>query len=141
MIDVSATYGSNYPAAGYSSMAAFWMEFILTLGLVSVILGTASGAQNIGIVGAFGVGAVHRPGRAVGQPHLRRVDESRRAPSARTSSAPTSATTGCTSPDPSPVPPVAVLFGFVLRGPGGGEAGSGAAQGALNTEIALPDDA
>ena len=32
------------------------MEFILTLGLVSVILGTASGAQNIGIVGAFGVG-------------------------------------------------------------------------------------
>ena len=32
------------------------MEFILTLGLVSVILGTASGAQNIGIIGAFGVG-------------------------------------------------------------------------------------
>src|SRR4029077_20340901 len=56
-IDVSAKYGSNYPAANYSNMAAFWMEFILTLGLVSVILGTASGAQNIGIVGAFGVGA------------------------------------------------------------------------------------
>ena len=53
---MSATFGSNYPAAGYSDMAAFWMEFILTLGLVSVILGTASGAQNIGIVGAFGVG-------------------------------------------------------------------------------------
>ena len=32
------------------------MEFILTLGLVSVILGTASGAQNVGSVGAFGVG-------------------------------------------------------------------------------------
>src|SRR6478735_5903191 len=56
VIDVSAVYGSNYPAADYSNMAAFWMEFILTLGLVSVILGTASGAQNIGIVGAFGVG-------------------------------------------------------------------------------------
>ena len=56
VIDVSATYGSNYPAAGYSAVSAFWMEFILTLGLVSVILGTASGAQNIGIVGAFGVG-------------------------------------------------------------------------------------
>ena len=56
VIDVSAKYGSNYPAAGYSNMAAFWMELILTLGLVSVILGTASGAQNIGIVGAFGVG-------------------------------------------------------------------------------------
>ena len=33
------------------------MEGVLTLGLVSVILGTASGAQNVGIVGAFGVGA------------------------------------------------------------------------------------
>ena len=33
------------------------MEAVLTFGLVSVILGTASGAQNIGIIGAFGVGA------------------------------------------------------------------------------------
>jgi aquaporin Z len=32
------------------------MEAVLTLGLVSVILGTASGAQNIGIFGAIGVG-------------------------------------------------------------------------------------
>ena len=33
------------------------MEVVLTLGLVSVILGTASGAQNIGIIGAIGVGS------------------------------------------------------------------------------------
>src|SRR4029078_6661236 len=33
------------------------MEMPLTLGLVSVILGTASGAQNIGIIGAIGVGS------------------------------------------------------------------------------------
>ena len=32
------------------------METILTLGLVSVILGTASGAQNLGVFGALGVG-------------------------------------------------------------------------------------
>ena len=57
VIGVSATYGSNYVASGYSAVAGFWMEAVLTLGLVSVILGTASGAQNIGIVGAFGVGA------------------------------------------------------------------------------------
>jgi aquaporin Z len=50
VIGVSASYGSNYPASGYSSMAAFWMELILTMGLVSVILGTASGAQNVGII-------------------------------------------------------------------------------------------
>src|SRR5438034_669416 len=39
IVNVSATYGSNYPASGYSAGAAFWMELILTAGLVSVILG------------------------------------------------------------------------------------------------------
>ena len=33
------------------------MEAVLTFGLVSVILGTASGAQNLGVFGALGVGA------------------------------------------------------------------------------------
>ena len=56
VIGVSATFGSNYPAADYSAGAAFWMEALLTLALVSVILGTASGAQNIGLLGAFAVG-------------------------------------------------------------------------------------
>jgi aquaporin Z len=32
------------------------MEIALTAGLVSVILGTASEAQNVGLFGAFGVG-------------------------------------------------------------------------------------
>ena len=75
VIDVSATFGSNYPAPGYSAGDAFLMEAVLTLGLVSVILGTASGAQNIGIFGAIGVGALHRARRALGQPDLGRVDE------------------------------------------------------------------
>ena len=66
VVEVSATFGSNYPASGYSSMAAFWMEFILTLGLVSVILGTASGAQNIGIVGGVRGRWLHRVGGPVG---------------------------------------------------------------------------
>ena len=57
VIDVSASYGANYPAPGYASTDAFLMEVVLTLGLVSVVLGTASGAQNIGIFGAIGVGA------------------------------------------------------------------------------------
>ena len=57
VVHVSATYGSNYPAAGFSDSDAFFMEMVLTFGLVSVILGTASGAQNIGIIGALGVGA------------------------------------------------------------------------------------
>jgi aquaporin Z len=56
ILNVSSFYGSNYPANGHSGAAAMWMEMILALGLVSVILGTASGAQNVGILGAFGVG-------------------------------------------------------------------------------------
>ena len=77
VIHVSATFGSNYPAAGYSAFDAFLMEPVLTLGLVSVILGTASGAQNIGVFGAIGVGALHRARGPVGQPDLRRLHESR----------------------------------------------------------------
>ena len=41
VVGVSATFGSNYPAAGYSSFDAYLMEAVLTLGLVSAILGTA----------------------------------------------------------------------------------------------------
>src|SRR6185312_2271808 len=57
VINVSAADGSNYVASGFSAGAGFWMELLLTFGLVSVILGTASGAQNIGIIAALGVGA------------------------------------------------------------------------------------
>ena len=57
VVQVSATHGGNHPAAGYSAGDAFAMEVVLTLGLVSVILGTASGAQNLGPIAAIGVGA------------------------------------------------------------------------------------
>ncbi|MDX2093928.1 MAG: aquaporin [Kofleriaceae bacterium] len=57
MLHVSAAHGSTYPAAPFSPASAFVLEAVLTLGLVSVILGTASGAQNIGMLGALGVGA------------------------------------------------------------------------------------
>jgi aquaporin Z len=138
VVDVSAKYGSNYPAAGYSASAAFWMELILTFGLVSVILGTASGAQNIGIVGAFGVGgyialaglwaspisgASMNPARTFG-PDL----------------------VGRTWTDywvyvagPLAGAAIAVACAFVLRGHGGGRSGSAAAQGDLHTEPDHPD--
>ena len=44
------------------------METVLTFGLISVILGTASGAQNIGIFGAIGVGAYIALARLWGSP-------------------------------------------------------------------------
>jgi aquaporin Z len=48
--------GSTEPGAGIHDWQAFLIEFILTVGLLSVILGTASSAQNIGTLSAVAVG-------------------------------------------------------------------------------------
>ena len=48
--------GATEPGAGVSDIQALAMEFILTVGLVSTILGTASKAQNVGPIAALGVG-------------------------------------------------------------------------------------
>ena len=105
---------------------------------MSVILGTASGAQNIGIVGAFGVGAYIALAGLWGSP----ISGASMNP-ARTF-----------GPDlvgkdfsdywvyvagPLAGAVIAVGAAWVLRGAGGGKAGSGAAQGAIATEIQHPD--
>jgi aquaporin Z len=140
IIDVSAKYGSNYPASGYSSMAAFWMELLLTLGLVSVILGTASGAQNVGIVGAFGVGAYIALAGLWGSP----ISGASMNP-ARTFGPDLVGTTftgyWVYVAGPLAGAVIAVAIAFVLRGPGGGMAGSGAAQGDLFLEAQEPTKA
>lgn len=140
VIHVSATYGSNYPDVGFGGRDAFLMEAVLTFGLVSVILGTASGAQNLGVFGALGVGgyialaglwgspisgASMNPARTFG-PNLVGADFSQYwvyvvGPLAGAA--------------------LAVCAAYVLRGAGGGQAGSGAAQGALFTEPIRPDQA
>ncbi|HET9075170.1 MAG TPA: aquaporin [Solirubrobacteraceae bacterium] len=51
-----AHLGATLPGPGYHAWQAMLMEVVLTLGLVSVILGTASSAQNVGTIGALGVG-------------------------------------------------------------------------------------
>jgi aquaporin Z len=137
VIKVSAKYGSTFPGHGYSNMAAFWMELILTVGLISVILGTASGAQNVGIVGAFGVGGYIALAGLWGSP----ISGASMNP-ARTFGPDAVATTflaywvyvagsiaGAV---------LAVGIALILRGPGGGESGSGAAQGDLFTETCEP---
>jgi aquaporin Z len=48
--------GATLPGAGYKPWQAFLVEIALTATLVSVILGTASSAQNVGTIGALGVG-------------------------------------------------------------------------------------
>jgi aquaporin Z len=139
-IDVSASFGSNYVAAGYSDGRGYLMEALLTLGLVSVILGTASGAQNIGILSALGVGAYIALAGLWGSP----ISGASMNP-ARTF-----------GPDlvggdfgdywvyvagPLTGAVIAVAIAYVLRGPGGGKSGSAAAQGDLFTEEQRPGQA
>ena len=137
VVDVSATFGSNYPAHSYSAGAAFWMEALLTLGLVSVILGTASGAQNVGLFGAIGVGGYIALAGLWGSP----ISGASMNP-ARTFGPDL---VGGSFADywvyvagPLLGAVVAVGAAFVLRGAGGGRSGSGAAQGGLFTELDQP---
>lgn len=48
--------GATVPGNGVSSETALAMEVVLTAGLMNTILGTASGARNIGANGAIAVG-------------------------------------------------------------------------------------
>jgi aquaporin Z len=48
--------GATLPGPGYQDWQALLMETVLTALLVSVILGTASAAQNVGAIAALGVG-------------------------------------------------------------------------------------
>ncbi len=49
--------GVTAPGAGFTAWQALVIEAILTFGLVSVVLGAASGAQNIGALSAVAAGA------------------------------------------------------------------------------------
>lgn len=138
VIHVSPTFGSNYVAAGYSAIDGFLMEAVLTLGLLSVVLGTASGAQNVGAISALAVGgyialaglwggpisgASMNPARTFG-PDLVGGDF-------------TDYLVYIAGPLVGAI--VAVGVAFVLRGPGGGISGSEAAQGTMDTEFKRPD--
>jgi len=140
VIGVSASNGATYPAATTTDMAAFWMEVVLTFGLLSVILGTASGAQNIGIIGAVGVGsyialaglwasplsgASMNPTRSLGPDIV-----------ANNYSAYWVYLAG-----PLLGALVAVGAAMILRGSGGGRAGSLAAQGDIKPDIEDPTKA
>ncbi len=48
--------GATRPGAGVADWKAMLIELVLTVGLVSTILGTASEAQNVGPLSAVGVG-------------------------------------------------------------------------------------
>src|SRR5262245_60809508 len=57
LIGKHGSAGLTLPGSGISATTAMLWELVLTTGLVSVILGTASGAQQIGPLAAVGVGS------------------------------------------------------------------------------------
>jgi aquaporin Z len=127
-----AHLGATLPGPGFSSPTAFVIEAVLTLGLVSTVLGTASSAQNLGPISAFGVagyiavaglwaspvsGASMNPARSLGPAIL--------------SSDAHDLWIYLTAPLVGAL--IAVATAQILRGPGGGPTGSRAAQGTLDS--------
>jgi len=130
--------GATDPGPGISAWQAMLMELALTVGLVSVILGTASGAQNVGVFGALGVGgyiilaglwsspisgASMNPARSFG-PDLVMGDWHNY---------------WAYVVGPLAGALIAVGIAYVLRGPGGDRSGAAAAQGRIG-ELEVPDD-
>jgi aquaporin Z len=125
--------GLTLPGSGISTTSAMLWELVLTAGLVSVILGTASGAQQIGSLAALGVGsyialaglwgsavsgASMNPARSLG-PALVKGDW-----------------TAWWAYLVGPIAGGAIAVGiaYVLRGRGGGRSGVSAAQGTIGTD-------
>ena len=138
VVGVSARAGSTYPSSGHTLADALVVEALLTMGLVSVVLGTASGAQQVGLFGALGVGsyvavaalwaaplsgASMNPVRTLG-PDVVSVDF-------------TAWWVYLVGPAIGML--LAVAIAYVLRGPGGGRTASLAAQGSLHPHISRPD--
>lgn len=130
--------GATAPGAGIADWQAMLMETLLTVGLVSVILGTASHAQNVGLFGALAVGgyiilaglwsspisgASMNPARSFG-PALATLDFARY---------------WAYVVGPLVGGLIAVGFAWILRGPGGGKTGSTAAQGRLGRPVITRD--
>jgi aquaporin Z len=132
LIGKQGVAGLTLPGPGISATTAMLWELVLTTGLVSVILGTASGAQQIGPLAAVGVasyialaglwgspvsGASMNPARSLG-PALVLGDW-------------TAWWAYLVGPVAGGM--VAVGIAYVLRGPGGGLSGTRAAQGTLGS--------
>jgi aquaporin Z len=122
--------GLTLPGPGVSTLTAMLWEVMLTAGLVSVVLGTASGAQQLGPIAAMGVGSYIALAGLFGAP----VSGASMNPAR--SLGPALVLNDWTAWWAYLVGPllgglIAVVFAHVLRGQGGGVTSTSAAQGTL----------
>jgi aquaporin Z len=124
--------GETLPGPGISTWTALGWEALLTTGLVSVVLGTASGAQALGPVAAFGVGSYIALAGLVGAPISgASMNPARSLGPALVLGDWNSWWAYLLGPAAGAL--IAVGIAFILRGPGGGTAGTRAAQGTLGS--------
>jgi len=132
LIGKQGSAGLTLPGHGISTVTAMLLELVLTVGLVSTILGTASGAQQVGPFAALGVGSY------IALAGLWAAPVSGASMNPARSLGPALVLGDWTSWWAYLVGPVAgaaiaVGIAFVLRGRGGGTHGTQAAQGTLGT--------
>jgi aquaporin Z len=132
LIGRQGSAGLTLPGPGIPAGVALAWETILTTGLVSVILGTASGAQQVGPLAALGVGSYIALAGLWGGPVSGASMNSAR------SLGPALVLGDWTAwwaylIGPAAGGAVAVVFARILRGPGGGSRGTEAAQGMLGS--------
>jgi aquaporin Z len=132
LIGKQGSAGLTLPGHGISTTSAMLWELVLTTGLVSVILGTASGAQQLGAFAALGVGSYIALAGLWGAP----VSGASMNPAR--SLGPALVLNDWTSwwaylVGPAAGGAIAVGFAYVLRGAGGGRSGTQAATGTLGT--------
>jgi aquaporin Z len=130
LIGKQGSAGLTLPGSGISTTTAMLWEIVLTTGLVSVILGTASGAQQIGPLAALGVGGYIALAGLWGSPVSgASMNPARSLGPALVLGDWTSWWAYLAGPVAGGL--IAVGFAFVLRGRGGDRSAVAAAQGTL----------
>ncbi len=133
LIGKQGSAGLTLPGHGISTGTAFLWEMFLTIGLVSTILGTASGAQALGPIAAIGVASYISLAGLFGSPVSgASMNTARSLGPALVLGDWTSWWAYLIGPVSGAV--IAAGIGYVLRGAGGGVASKRAAQGILQVE-------
>jgi aquaporin Z len=125
--------GLTLPGPGISTWIAMLWEMVLTVGLVSTILGTASGAQQVGAIAAIGVGSyIALAGLFGGPVSGASMNPARSLGPALVLGDWNSWWAYLVGPIAGGV--IAVGIAYILRGRGGGEVGTRSAQGTLGLQ-------